>query len=221
MRSPISRRSGPAFIFRRSAPSNFTSPPVTRTVRGRMPRIAFADRRLAGAAFADQTARFAACDLERDIAQDRRAVAFGDRAQVREGENRLAHRRITGSSERRRPSPSRLNASTVRNSADQRRRQHPPALMQKLPPLGDHSAPGRHVGRDGEPDEGEDRLDDDRDAHLEADQRNQDRQHVGKDLADQDAHRREADRARGRDIVAASPDPSSRRARRGRSASSR
>ena len=83
MRSPISRRSAPAGIVRRSRPSNASRRAVTRTVRGRMPRIALRDRRFAGAAFADKPAHLAAVDVERDVAQDRRCVAVGDRAQVR------------------------------------------------------------------------------------------------------------------------------------------
>ena len=105
-------------IVRRSAPSNWILPPVTRTVRGRMPRIALRDRRLAGAALADEAARFAARATSSETSRRIGARSRSETAlEADNGENRLAHRRITGSSARRRPSPSRLKASTVRNSA--------------------------------------------------------------------------------------------------------
>ena len=101
----------------RSTPSNRTAPPVTRTVRGRIPKIALATVDFPGAALPDQAARFAASDFQRNFVQDDGAIAVRDRTQLRDREYRRAHRRITGSSARRSPSPSRLKASTVKKSA--------------------------------------------------------------------------------------------------------
>ncbi len=75
------------------------------------------DGRLAGAAFADEAAHLARGEAQRHVAQDRRAAfAVGDGGKPGDGE-KGAHRRITGSSARRSPSPSWLKASTVRTRA--------------------------------------------------------------------------------------------------------
>ena len=73
--------------------------------------------------------------------------------------------------------------------------------MDELPALGDHAAPGRRVRRHRKADERQDRLDDDRDAHLEAHERHERRDHIGQDLAHEDMEGRKADGARGGHIV--------------------
>ena len=68
--------------------------------------------------------------------------------------------------------------------------EHPPCLMDELPALGDHAAPCRRVGRHRQADEGQDRLDNDRNAHFETHQRQQCRDHVWQQISHKDMERR-------------------------------
>ena len=158
---------------------------MTRTVRGRMPSSALAMVDLPAPLSPTRPRTSPRSSVSDDVAQDRRAaIAVGDGVQAGDGKKWPGHRRITGSSARRRPSPSWLKASTVAKSSDQRRDQHPPAFIDDLPSLGDHAAPGRRVRGDRQTDEGKDRLDDDGDAHFQADEGDQHRRDVGQDFAE-------------------------------------
>src|SRR4051812_2392442 len=86
-------------------------------LRGHDAKDGLGDGRFAGATFADKTVHLAHGDIERDVAQDRPAVAQRRRAQSINGEASRAHRRNTGSRLRASPSPSWLNATTVANKA--------------------------------------------------------------------------------------------------------
>jgi hypothetical protein len=53
------------------------------------------------------------------------------------------------------------------DQAEHWQRQHPPGLMDHLPPFGDHAAPGRKITGDGDADKRQDRLYHDGDTHLD------------------------------------------------------
>ncbi len=74
------------------------------------------DGRLAGPALADEPVHLAVGHHEVDVAEHAGVLARGERGEARDVQERRAHRLATGSSARRRPSPSWLKASTVRNS---------------------------------------------------------------------------------------------------------
>ena len=85
---------------------------------GKDPQDRAGDGGFAGAALAHETVDLARSDRKGHVAEDgRAAVAIRDRGQVLDREQRVGHRRITGSKARRRPSPNPLKASTVAKTA--------------------------------------------------------------------------------------------------------
>ena len=138
-----------------------------------------ADHRLAGAGLADQSEHLSGLEREIQIVQHRRHFAV---ERGRDGEiacDEEAHARCVSvsrtSSVRRRPSPSTLKPNTVTKIIRIGNTRFHGRLVDRVPRVGDHLAPGRRVRADAQADERQDRLDDHRDAHFETDQRDQQR----------------------------------------------
>ena len=103
---------------------------------------------------------------------------------------------------RRRPSPSRLNAEHRDEDRQNGKDQIPRRLVNILPRVGDHLAPGWRIGAHAHADERQDGLDNYSDAHFEAHQRDQQRNGRRHDLARDGAPVAETDQARRGDVIA-------------------
>ena len=185
-----------------SMPWKRTLPASTCISGGVMPSTVRPTMLFARAGFADQRMHFTGRDPQVDAAQDQHARARracraqGARCRCSICRTVMAAWASSGSERLAQPVAQRVAGQHRDRDGGDRQAQQPGRLVHVQAALLHQPAPGRHVAGHRQADEGEDRLDHHRDAHLQREQREQQRHHVGQHLAPQGCAVRNCPRVR-------------------------